>query len=718
MIIEVLVEIKAWKIDKTFSYHVPDHLKAKIEVGKRVLVPFNNRELEGFILKIVDKVDYEIKDIIDVVDEHPILNDELLELGNYIKKKTLCNLISAYQTMLPTALKAKKNTNINKKYLSYISFNVSKDVKLTPKQIELIELIGNKKILKSDIKSKSILKSLIEKNILKEEKIEEYRLKNDEITIKDKKVELTSDQTNVINEVLRNLKEFIPYLLHGVTGSGKTEVYMQIIEQVLKEKKQIIVLVPEISLTPQLVNTFKSRFKDNIAILHSALSDGEKYDEWRKIERHEVSIVIGARSAIFAPLTNIGLIVIDEEHSDSYKQENNPRYNTIEVAIWRAKYNKCPVIMGSATPSVESFVRAKNGIYHLLELKNRINNNLPKTYLIDMRESIKNGYKLLSKPLIDAINKRLSNKEQIIILLNRRGYSTNVTCHDCGYTSTCPACDIPLVYHKSSNTMRCHYCGYGTKVVTICPNCKSKNIDFYGLGTQKLEEELNKMFNARIVRMDVDTTSKKGSHSKIINEFMNYKYDILVGTQMIAKGLDFPNVTLVGVVNGDASLNMPDFRAGERTFQLLNQIAGRSGRAEKFGEVYIQVFNTEHYSITCAASNDYESYINQELAIRRRLNYPPYYNLLVIKISSKNEEDIQKESQKIVQYLRQKLESHNYILGPSPSNMPKMNNIYYYQIIVKYKNTSEIIEEIKYIKNKYNDKNKVSVDIDFNPLKI
>lgn len=719
MIIEVLVEIKMWKTDKTFSYHVPAHLEKEIEIGKRVIVPFQNRELEGFILKIGESVDYEVKDIIDVIDDTPVLNKELLELGTYIKKKTLCNLISAYQTMLPAALKAKKGRNINKKYLTYIVFNEAKDIKLTSKQAEVLEYVKEKKkVLKSEIKSKSVLKVLLDYNILKEIIEEDYRLKDDDFKVQKKDIILTNEQTNVVNEIKENLNLFKPFLLHGVTGSGKTEVYMQAIEMVLKNKQNVIVLVPEISLTPQIVANFKMRFQDNIAILHSGLSNGEKYDEWRKIERKEVSIVIGARSAIFAPLDNLGLIVIDEEHSDSYKQENNPRYNTIEVALWRAKYHNCPLILGSATPSIESYVRAKKGIYTLLELKHRVNDNLPKTYLINMQDSIKKGYKLLSKELIDAINRRLELNEQVIILLNRRGYSTNVTCHDCGHTIKCKYCDIPLVYHKSSNTMRCHYCGYAEGIPRKCPICSSNNIDYFGLGTQKLEEEINKLFNARTIRMDVDTTSRKGAHAKIIKDFMEHKYDILVGTQMIAKGLDFPNVTLVGVVSGDASLNMPDFRAGERTYQLLNQIAGRSGRSSKIGEVYIQAFNTEHYSIVLAANNEYETFIKEELSIRKKLNYPPYYNLLLIKLSGKNEDYIVSESKKIENYLRKSLNSDIYVLGPSPAIMSKINNTYYYQIIIKYKNTNDITESILYIKEKYNKDTKVNVDLDFNPLRI
>lgn len=716
MIVEVLVEIKAWKIDKTFSYHVPSNLEKEIAIGKRVLVPFQKRELEGFIINILSEVAYETKDIIKVVDENPVLNEELLELGKYISKKTLCNLISAYETMLPVALKAKNGTTINKKYQTYLEVN-SIDIKLTPKQLEIVELIKKQgRVLKNSIKS-SIVSTLIKKNILKEVPEEVYRLNNEEKVV-DQKIDLTSEQELVFNKIKESVHQFQPFLLFGVTGSGKTLVYIKIIEYVLQFNKEVIVLVPEISLTPQIVSRFKKKFGNLIAILHSGLSAGEKYDEWRKIERGEVKIVIGARSAIFAPFKNLGLIVIDEEHSDSYKQENNPKYSTIDVALWRAKYHNCCVILGSATPSIESYVRAKNNIYTLLEMKNRYNNNFPDIHLINMRDSIKNGYKIVSKELFDAINLRLERHEQTIILLNRRGYATSVTCHDCGSVVKCKYCDIPLTYHKSSNTLRCHYCGYALPLVKTCSVCKSKNIDYFGLGTQRLEEELNHMFKARIVRMDVDTTSKKGAHEKIIRDFLEQKYDILLGTQMIAKGLDFPNVTLVGVINGDATLNMPDFRSGERTFQLLNQIAGRSGRATKKGEVFIQAFNTDHYSIVLATKNDYETFAREELLIRKTLKYPPFYNLLIIKVLGKNEENVISECNKCVAYLNSNIKENVYILGPAPAYIPKINNIYYYQITLKYKNTKDIIEEMHYLNKIYSNNKLVKIEIDFNPIKI
>ena len=716
MYVDVLIEFNIRALDYTFTYKVPKEKENDIEVGKRVRVPFRNKIIEGFILNIKSNidVDYEIKDIQEVVDKQPVLNEELLKLGDYISKKIMCTKISAYQTMLPKALKAKEGFKQSIKYNKYIIIKKEAN-NLTIKQQEIYDIVlKNKKVLKKELTDISIYTTnkLIELGVLEEIKEEVYRI-NDEVIQEKSNIKLTNEQINVINSIEY---KYQPYLLHGVTGSGKTVVYMELIDKVINNNKTALVLVPEISLTPQLVNIFKKRFGKNIAILHSGLSDGEKYDEWRKIERNEVSIVIGARSAIFAPLNNLGIIIIDEEHSSTYKQENHPRYHAIDVGLFRAKYNDCPLLLGSATPSIESYTRVKLGIYKLLEMKNRINNSLPSVTLVDMKDEFRKGNKVISELLENKIKEKLDKNEQIIILLNRRGYSTVLTCSSCGKTIKCPNCDIPLTYHKKNNILICHYCGHAIKKDDKCPNCNEASIQEYGIGTEKLEQILNEKFDAKIVRMDIDTTSQKGSHEKIINDFKDRKYDILVGTQMISKGLDFPFVTLVGVINGDASLNIPDFRSAERTFQLLNQVSGRAGRSNLLGEVIIQGFNMDHYSIIKAKENDYEGFYNEEIKIRKELCYPPYYDLCLIKISGKDYNIVNSESNKIGYYLRNN--SKNIILGPSNCSVYKINNIYNIQIIIKYKKIDSIKDNIHFIKEKYINNKNITIEIDNNPIKI
>ena len=676
-------------------------------------------ELEGFVIEIKNSSDISVKDILEVVDDEVILNEELLELGKKIQEDTLSTLISCYQIMLPKALKAKNGMVINKKFDTYYYLN--KDIvcygKLSASQDRIINLCMEKEyVLRKELVdiSLSSLNTLIKKNILLEKKLEHYRLSYNE-KIEPKK-ELTEDQMKVVNEVLLN-KGYCPYLLYGVTGSGKTEVYMELIEDALNRGKTSIVLVPEISLTPQMVLRFQKRFGDNIAAIHSALSDGEKYDEWRRIVKGEAKIVIGARSAIFAPLKNIGMIIIDEEHSDSYKQDDsNPRYSAKDVALIRAKYHDCPLIMGSATPSLEAFARAKKGVFKLLELPNRINGKeLPKINIIDMNEIIKKTKGHFSEELLAAISLRLKKKEQVILLLNRRGYSSFVTCKNCGYTFKCPNCDITLTYHKSSRTLRCHYCGYGTKVYDTCPNCHEKSINDLGVGTERIEEELGKLFpESRILRMDFDTTSRKGMHEKMITAFKNQEYDILLGTQIVSKGLDFDNVTLVGVINADTSLNIPDFRSSETTFSLLAQVAGRAGRSTKEGEVIIQTFNPDHYAIQYTKKHDYLGFYNKEMFIRRELKYPPFYYICYLKISGKDSDYIYGEVNKIKKVLENKLEN-TIILGPSPCVIFKLNNIYRYGIILKYKKEDNLREVLDKIIDHYKDNSKLKLDINFNP---
>ena len=491
------------------------------------------------------------------------------------------------------------------------------------------------------------------------------------------------------------------FLLAGITGSGKTEVYLQTIATALAAGQTAIMLVPEISLTPQTVRRFKQRFGEAVAVLHSGLSEGEKYDEWRKIERKEAQVVVGARSAIFAPLEHIGLIIIDEEHESSYKQDDTPRYHARDLALWRAQYHHCPVVLGSATPSLESRARAQKKVYHLLELTARAHGAavLPTIEVVDLRQQATKGQmQSFSASLLTKIEERLGAQEQIVLMLNRRGYSSFMMCRDCGYVLPCPNCDISLTLHMDSRRMKCHYCGHEEGIPQECPQCQSNKIRYYGTGTQKVEEELQALFpTSRILRMDVDTTRRKGSHERLLTAFGNHEADILLGTQMIAKGLDFPNVTLVGVLNADTALNLPDFRAAEKTFQLLTQVSGRAGRGTKPGEVVIQSFNPQHYAIELAQQQNYEAFYRREMLMRHQGNYPPYYFTVQIVASHEEENQAAKKMYQIAQALKGSLSAASIILGPTPKAVMRVKNRYYYQLVVKYKNEPGLQAELKQV---------------------
>ena len=727
MYAKVIIEIGVKNVDKMFTYGVPDNMKEDIKVGCRVKVKFGSMVLEGFVLEltnIIDKVDYELKEIIELVDKIPILNKEMLELGKKIQEITLCSLISAYQVMLPKALKASIKTNINTKLIRYAVSN-RKDMELMTyientkyeKQREFLKELIVKKKIKVD-KLESYLNTLEKNGLIKFIYEEDYRYKFN-TNNSDTRVILNNEQEVCVNKVTNSFGISKTFLLYGVTGSGKTEVYMNIIEKAINKGMSAIMLVPEISLTPQIVERFALRFGDNIAILHSGLSDAEKYDEYRKITMGKVKIVVGARSAIFAPLTNIGVIIIDEEHTATYKQENHPRYHARDIAILRSEYHNCPIVLGSATPSLESFARAMNKNYELLVMKKRANNMvLPDVHIVDMKEEIKRGNYTFSKLLIDKINEKISKGEQVILLLNRRGYSPLIKCSKCGEVEKCPNCDISLTYHKSSDSLRCHYCNYTKKCPSKCMKCGSTDIKGIGLGTEKLEQEIIDKFKARVIRMDADTTSKKGMHEKIIKEFGLGKYDILLGTQMIAKGLDFPKVTLVGVINADMSLCVPDFRSSERTFQLLSQVSGRAGRGKYPGEVIIQTFNPNHYSIRYAKNHDYLNFYKEEMAIRKQLNYSPYYFITLVRISCKDYEEGFKHANKIKDYLEKNLSSDTILLGPTMASMFKINNIYNYQCIIKYKKDLKLKDTLINIDNIYKTNNKVNVEIDVDPIRL
>ncbi|QIL46139.1 primosomal protein N' [Vagococcus coleopterorum] len=517
--------------------------------------------------------------------------------------------------------------------------------------------------------------------------------------------QLNDEQQSAFNQITASMasESHDTFLLQGVTGSGKTEVYLQVIAEALEQGQSAIMLVPEISLTPQTVNRFKRRFGDEVAVLHSGLSTGEKYDEWRKIERKEARVVVGARSAIFAPLENLGVIVIDEEHESSYKQDESPRYHARDLAQWRAEKHQCPVVLGSATPCLESRARAQKGVYQWLQLNQRAVSaaQLPSVSVVDLRvEAAKGQMQSFSETLLTKIQDRLDKNEQSVLMLNRRGYSSFVMCRDCGFVLPCQNCDISLTLHMDSKKMKCHYCGHEEGIPNVCPSCNGHKIRYFGTGTQKVEEELKELFpEARILRMDVDTTRRKGAHEKLLEQFGNHEADILLGTQMIAKGLDFPEVTLVGVLNADTALNLPDFRSAEKTFQLLTQVSGRAGRAEKAGEVVIQTFNPDHYAIQYAQEQNYEGFYKREMVTRHQGNYPPFFYTVQIVASHEDENMAAKKMYQIVLELQKVLSPNSIILGPTPKTVARVNNRYFYQVVLKYKQEPALNEALRKILN-------------------
>ncbi len=717
MVALVLVEVMSRTVDKTFSYNIPKELIDDVAVGKRVVVPFGRKQVEGFVLEIVDDItsDYHLKDIISVNNDI-VLTEELLSLGRAVSKSTLAPLISCYQAMLPKALKIKQKKEITKKYETYYKV-IDNSFKLSDKQAEIVNIIKDKTVSEKELVnikkiSKARLNLLVEKKVLAKELRESYRLEHNDIS--EEKNKLTPLQEKVVKEIIDSSDTV--YLLHGVTGSGKTEVYMTLIEEGIKRGKQSIVLVPEISLTPQTLARFEKRFGKRVAVFHSALSEGEKYDEYRRVARGEVNVIVGTRSAIFAPLKDISYIIMDEEHSDSYKQENSPRYDTKMVALERCKYHKAKLILGSATPTLESYARALKGVYHLVNLKKRVGGrSLPKVEFVDMNKALATAKGHFSLELIKRIEETLRRGEQVILLLNRRGYSSVLSCKNCGYVMKCPNCDISLTYHKTNNMLRCHYCGYATNYPKVCPECKEEALRDLGVGTEKIEEEVKSLFgNSKVLRMDVDTTSKKNAHQKIIESFGKGEANILIGTQMVAKGLDFPNVTLVGVLNTDTSLMIPDFRSSEATFDLLSQVAGRSGRAKE-GLVVFQTYNKDHYAISCASNHDYLTFYKEEMAIRKMMKYPPYYYLVLVKISGKDENSCLKEAVRCEKVLKKYLDK-TILLGPTKAMIFKKMNIYTYQIILKYQYQDNLYEILDKLLNYYATKKIVEVSVTFNPV--
>ncbi len=726
MYAEVLVQYGSKSLDKTFTYLIPDELKDKLKRGMKVAIPFGKQEINGFVLSIKETCDLEdLKSIKYIINEDFVLNEELMSLGTFIKDKTLCSLITAYQAMLPTSLKVSNSKESYAKYDIFITLN--KDIKEIDEYIsnnkrshvqnEILETLKRNDILKSSVSASSVNK-LLSLELIKEKKVLKYRINPNKE--KENNIKLSGEQLLASNEIKSHINEYNTYLIHGITGSGKTEVYMDVSDEVIKMGKSVIMLVPEITLTTQMIERFYKRFGNDVAIFHSSLSDGEKYDEYKKILNNEVHVVVGTRSAIFTPVKNLGLVIVDEEHSNTYKQENNPRYNALDIAKWRGEYNSCPVIFGSATPSLESMARASKGVYKLLTLSNRIGSSvLPHISLVNMRDELRKGNNIISEDLALRIDERMKKHEQVMLFINRRGYSTVVTCSSCGYTYKCPHCEVTLTYHKSNNHLVCHYCGYTLEKTDICPECEERALTSYGLGTEQVEAFIKNQFpSARVVRMDVDTTSKKGSTDAIIKGIEDGSYDIIIGTQMISKGLDFPNVTLVGIINADESLNIPDFRSGENTFSLISQVSGRAGRSEKHGEVIIQTYDPSNQTLINCLNNDYMKNYLYEMDIRKQLKYPPYYFITLVRITSRDYNLLKGEVNKIASFIRKNVGENTIILGPTTCSLFKLNNVFRFQMIIKYKKDDKLPDTLRELDIQYALNNKINIEIDNDPIRI
>lgn len=745
IISEKMIELSLWMKENYLSSYL-DSLDVIMPPGdfKKIntYIYVNNQQKFN-----VEQLSSKEKNIINILNDKKKVS--FSELKKEIKDNNIRKHIKKLEEKGIILTSLEIETKIHKKYEKYITLKnnnmtlediLSKIDNRAFKQQEIIKFLYRsgevplKKLLEETNTSNSVIKSLEKKEEIKIVEKEVLRSPIPDGISQYKKYKLTDKQRDCLNEILDTIKnkEGNKFLIHGVTGSGKTEIYLQLIEDLIKSGKQAIVLVPEISLTPQTVERFVGRFGQKVAVLHSRLSFGERFDEWRRIKEGKVSIAIGARSAVFAPFDNLGLIIIDEEHENSYKSSMNPKYNAVEVAEKRCELEGASLVLGTATPSIETYYRARSGEIKLLTLSDRINNKkLPAMNIVDMREELNSGNKsILSVKLYNAIEENLKNNKQTILFLNRRGYSTFISCRKCGYVAKCENCDISLTYHFSENRLKCHYCGMISSPPRICPECGSKYIKYFGSGTQKIEEIIKKLFPySRTARMDVDTTSRKGSHARILKNMKNGDIDILIGTQMITKGLDFPLVTLVGIIAADTSLNLPDFRSSERTFQLLTQVGGRAGRGNFEGQVIVQTYNPEHFSIQMAKKHDYIQFYNKEILLRKEFGYPPFIDIITIIIYGRDENKVSKSSKDVYSKILEKLKEINKgelarnIFGPNPAPLEKLNNNYRWQIIIK--SDKKNLKLLKNIVNRvciYNSRNKkyknIKFSIDINPNSI
>lgn len=726
MIAEIIVDVQNSQVDKVFDYNIPSSFDF-LKIGYRVVVPFGNRKIEGYIIGIKNSTDCppdKLKSIISVCDEYPLILPEIVELIKFMKDKLYLRLIDGIRLAIPSQVKKS-----DYKFVSFVTLNdenledylktLNKRNQNIPKIIECLRQNG--KVQVSFLNSKygnANVKKLIDSGILSIQKNKINRLK-----ISDKsqnKVELTSLQKTCVKDILKSTDK--PIVLYGVTGSGKTEVYMNVIDKVLSQGKTALMLVPEISLTPQMVRVFSDRFGTSIAVLHSALSVGEKHDEWLRIYSNDAKIVIGARSAIFAPLSNIGVIIIDEEHDSSYLSDSNPRYFTQDIAVFRAKYNKCPLVLGSATPSIETFYKTQTHEYNLTQMPVRVNQKpMPKIEIVDMCNEFRHGNNtILSLRLLEKLDETIKNNNQAILFINRRGFSSYLMCRECSYIPKCTECDANLVYHKDENVLKCHYCGKKFKVLTKCPQCGSNSIKLGATGTQQIVELIHEHFpKVSVFRLDNDSVKNKSSYSEILSKFGSTKPSILVGTQMVTKGHDFPKVTLVGIVDADISLFNYSYKANETTFQLVTQVSGRAGRSDQAGEVVLQTYVPKNPVYLTSANYDYKKFYDKEINLRETTKFPPFAKIVRVLLTSEDDNLVKNATHKLILKLKDLRVNYGdkfFFLEAMKSPVNKIKNKHRYQVVLRFNNSieSEVIQKIYDVLDNLKN-NKLSVFVELNP---
>ena len=741
MFANIIVDITHEKLDKIFQYRIPIYMEEELSVGMEVIVPFGkgNRQTKGYVVGFAETCEYDlskVKEILDISRKGIAIEGKLVALAAWMKEQYGGTMIQSLKTVLP--IKKKENEKIKKKIRLLLSEEEGKkqlELYLSKNQkarARLLAALLDDPVLDYTLVNKklnitlSVVRALEEQGILALEEERVFRNPVRERDLEEKQITFTIEQKNAIETFWQDYKTemYGTYLVHGVTGSGKTEVYIEMIRRVAEQGRQAIVLIPEIALTFQTVMRFYRSFGERVSIMHSRLSAGERYDQMMRAKNGEIDVMIGPRSALFTPFPNLGLIVIDEEHENTYKSEQVPRYHARETAIARAKMENASVILGSATPSMEAMYRAKHGEYKLLELKQRsMQQEMADVYVVDLREELRSGNRsILSGLLQGMINDRLEKKEQTMLFLNRRGYAGFVSCRECGYVVKCPHCDVSLSTHRNGK-MVCHYCGYEEPKVQTCPECGSRHIGEFRAGTQQIEEIVKRQFpEARVLRMDMDTTREKDGHEKILSAFANGEADILIGTQMIVKGHDFPDVTLVGILAADMSLYTNDYRAGERTFQLLTQAAGRAGRGKKKGEAVIQTYSPEHYAVETAAAQDYEAFYNEEIQYRELMGYPPAENLLAVLAACEDEAHLEKGCKYLKEYAKRVAGNHPIdIIGPANPGIGKINDVYRKVIYLK----AESYDTLIVMKNRleqYIELNRgfdsMRIQFDFNPMQV